>query len=186
MQFVTSTVDAGLKGVNGAVQVSMPRDRWILSLGGPRMGPAVLFWGVVLALALIAFALGRLTITPLKWYQWFLLALGLTQAPLIMGVVVVGWLLVLGARRAYGDQYTRNWVFNFGQIILALWTVAALVSMWMSISVSAAALRLSGAGTAPAMAVVAGGVAGTWMILVFRRGPSKAADGHAFPLRSRQ
>jgi len=64
--------------------------------------------------------------------------------------------------------------------------MAALVSMWMSISVSAAALRLSGAGTAPAMAIVAGGVAGTWMILVFRRGPSKAADGHGFPLRSRQ
>jgi len=41
--FHSSSVDAGLPGVNGTVHIVMPRDRWTLFLGGPRIGPAILF-----------------------------------------------------------------------------------------------------------------------------------------------
>jgi len=51
--------------------------------------------------------------------------------------------------------------------------LAALASMWMSIGVSAAALRFSGAGRTTAIAMIAAGVAGTWTILMFRRGLAK-------------
>jgi hypothetical protein len=34
--------------------MSVPQDRRILLLGEPRVEPAILFWGVVIALALIA------------------------------------------------------------------------------------------------------------------------------------
>jgi len=131
--FSTSSVDVGMNGVNGSVQISMPVDRWTLLLGGPRIGPAILFWGVVVALVLIAFALARTGVTPLMWHHWLLLGLGLTQAPLEMSAIVVGWLLVLGLRRKFSDRYTSNRLFNFGQILLALWTLAALVSLFWAV-----------------------------------------------------
>ena len=131
--FHSSSVDAGLPGVNGTVHIVMPRDRWTLFLGGPRIGPAILFWGVVVALGLIALALGRIALTPLKWRHWFLLGLGLTQAPMGMSAIVVAWLLVLGLRKKFRDDYTSNRFFNFGQVILVLWTVAALVSLFWAV-----------------------------------------------------
>jgi hypothetical protein len=132
-RFMTSAVDVGVNGVNGSVQTSVPQDRWILLVGGPRVGPAILFWGVVIALALIAMALARSSITPLRWRHWLLLGLGLTQAPLEMSVIVVGWLLALGLRRRFSDHYTGNRLFNAGQVVLALWTLAALISLFWAV-----------------------------------------------------
>jgi hypothetical protein len=131
--FTTSRVDAGLNGVNGTVHATLPSDRWALLLGGPRIGPAILFWGVVIALVLVALALSRIAVTPLKWRHWFLLGLGLTQAPLAMSAIVVAWLLALGLRARFSDRYTSNRLFNFGQVILALWTLAALASLFWAV-----------------------------------------------------
>jgi len=128
----------------------VPQDRWILLLGGPRVGPAILFWGVVIALALIAFALVRSGVTPLRWRHWLLLGLGLTQAPLEMSVIVVGWLLALGLRAKFSDRYTGNRLFNFGQVVLALWTLAALVSLFWAVQqglLGAPEMQIAGNGS---------------------------------------
>jgi hypothetical protein len=45
---------------------------------------------------------------------------------------------------------------------------AALVGMWTSIGASGVLLRLSGASTLVIVAIVLSGIAGTWMIVVFR------------------
>jgi hypothetical protein len=37
---------------------------------------------IVIAQVLIAVALGKMPLTPLKWWHWFLLGLGPTQVPL--------------------------------------------------------------------------------------------------------
>jgi len=51
--------------------------------------------------------------------------------------------------------------------------VAAVVSMWTSIGLSAVALRLSGTvGLGGTVALLTAGVVGTWSIVVFRRGLS--------------
>ncbi len=92
-------VDLGAPSVNARTNVDLPRDRWVLFVGGPRLGPAVLFWGVLAALLLAAVALGRLGLAPLGTGRWFVLGLGFTQAPIWAGVVFAGWLLVLGLRR---------------------------------------------------------------------------------------
>ncbi len=133
VRFVTSQVDVGASGVNGALQVSMPEGRWLLLVGGPSMGPAILFWGVVVVLALIAFGLGRIGLTPLAWYHWFLLALGLTQAPLATAAIVAGWFIALGARRRYSESYASSRWFNFAQVLLVLWTLAAAVSLFWAV-----------------------------------------------------
>jgi len=50
-----------------------------------------------------------------------------------MSAIVVAWLLVLGLRKKFSDDYTSNRFFNFGQVILVLWTVAALVSLFWAV-----------------------------------------------------
>jgi len=131
--FAASSADAGTPGVNAALQIKMPEGRWLLLVGGPAVGPAILFWGVVIVLALAALALGRMRLTPLKAHQWFLLALGLTQAPLLTGVIVVAWFLGLGARKRFGDGVAGKRWFNLGQVVLALLTLAAALSLFWAV-----------------------------------------------------
>jgi hypothetical protein len=128
----TPTVDLGIDSVNARIRLEMPRDRWVLFAGGPRLGPAVLFWGVLLVLLPIAFGLGRTTLTPLKFHHWLLLGVGLTQLGPVNALLVVGWLLALGVRRksTFDDH---DWGFNFSQIALAVLTLFALWSLVVSI-----------------------------------------------------
>ena len=132
-RFVSSQVDAGSPGVNGALHLKMPEGRWLLLTGGPSMGPAILFWGAVIVLAVVAVGLGRIRLTPLKWHHWFLLALGLTQAPFATAAIVGGWFLVLGARQRFGESYAASRWFQLGQIVLVLWTLAAMVSLFFAV-----------------------------------------------------
>ena len=96
--FVTPLLDLGLSSVNHAIQVKMGQDRWTLVLVGPLLGPAVLFWSVLLIIGLLSLLLGRLALTPLQWHQWLLLGVGLSQVGVLAGVIIVGWLLALGLR----------------------------------------------------------------------------------------
>ena len=118
-------VDLGLPTVNASVNVFVSDARWTLFLGGPRLGPAVLFWGLLAVLLVVAVALGRVRTTPLGTAAWLLLAIGLSQIPIAAALVVVGWLLVLGHRKEHPELSVR-W-FQLRQIALALWSIAAVV-----------------------------------------------------------
>ncbi len=133
LRFRTPEVDLGLPSVNASVQVEVPYDRWMLVAGGPRVGPAVLFWSYLVVIAALAVGLGRAAATPLRTWQWLLLGVGLSQVPVAAAAVVVGWLLALAARRARGAAIRSVEAFNLGQIGLVLWTAVALVVLFWSI-----------------------------------------------------
>jgi hypothetical protein len=118
----TPAIDLGGPHVNASLQMSLGRDRWILWTRGPAMGPAVLFWGVLIVIVLVALALGRLRQTPLKTWQWALLGVGLSQVPLPFAAVVVAWFFVM-AYRGRGDMPDGALKFNAIQIGLALMTL---------------------------------------------------------------
>jgi hypothetical protein len=130
--FTTPTVDLGLPSVNSEVRVQMPHARWTLLTGGPRLGPAVLFWPLVLVLTFVAFALSRIPLTPLRLHHWLLLALGLTQVPIEAAALVPAWLLVLGWRRERGLDVQGRW-FSLVQVGIAGLTGVALIVLFMSI-----------------------------------------------------
>ncbi len=131
-RFAAQSVELGAPAVNSEVAIELPADRWVLWAWGPRLGPAVLFWGLLLVLALLAFVLARLPITPLKGWQWFLLLVGLSQVPIHAGLIVVGWLLALGGRaRMAADR--AGWTFNLAQIGLVLLTGAALTLLFEAV-----------------------------------------------------
>ncbi len=126
-------VSVGPQAVNADIVFKMPRNRWILFTGGPRLGPAVLFWSYVVVVILAAVGLGRLTLTPLKTTHWFLLGLGITQVTPLMAIIIVGWLLTLGLRKLKPIPEDQRFSFNVSQLFLVVWTVAALICLYHAV-----------------------------------------------------
>ncbi|MHC1744069.1 MAG: hypothetical protein AB9873_13695 [Syntrophobacteraceae bacterium] len=120
------------RAVNATVTFNIPHNRWTLWTGGPRLGPAVLFWSFVLIVVLAALALGRVTWTPLKTYHWLLLGLGLTQTDVWSSILIVGWLLALGVRSRI--SFPAGWLlYNATQLALVAWTFEALTGLYSAV-----------------------------------------------------
>jgi len=124
-------VGVGAPVVNVELELALPLDRWVLALGGPRLGPAVLFWSLLAVAVMLAFALGRLGPTPLGTVSWLLLFVGLTQVPIWLGLGIAGWLLALGWRRAHVLQGPL--AFDSLQVLLVGWTLLALAGLVFAI-----------------------------------------------------
>lgn len=130
--FTGSNVDLDLTGVNSEIRYALGQDRWVLLANGPRLGPAVLFWGVLLLIGLLAAGLGRVNWTPLKTRHWLLLLTGLSQISSLGGLCVVGWLFALGWRERSGRQLGDE-AFKALQCGLAMLTLLALASLFWAV-----------------------------------------------------
>jgi len=128
-------VDLGVPSVNAHVALEVPPSRWTLFVGGPRLGPSVLFWPMLVVVAGLSLALGRVTWTPLRARHWFGLGVGLTQAPLPAAALVVAWLLALGWRGRLSDAERAGspLAFDALQVVLAALTLVALVALALAI-----------------------------------------------------
>jgi hypothetical protein len=124
-------VDLNVGSVNADIVVKPPQSRWILLVGGPRLGPAVLFWSALVVILLASWLLGRVKLTPLTTRDWILLGIGLSQVPLVAAAVVAGWLLALGLRRLRGTEIRRALLFDLVQLFLLGWGLVALgILIW--------------------------------------------------------
>lgn len=121
------TIHLNTSNNNTKVMVNMPNSRWIWWVGGPRIGPAVLYWGELLLFFIIAIALTRTQFTPLKVYDWILLGLGVSMTAWSAFLWIALWLFAL-AYRARTD-ISRLWVFNTRQVLLGCLTVAVFVQL---------------------------------------------------------
>jgi hypothetical protein len=141
----------GVSSVNASVQLLLGTDRWVLFTGGPRLGPAVLFWGLILVLVPIAWGLGRSRLTPLKARDWLLLGIGLTQASVWVGLLIVGWLFALGVRGRAAEM-DRPWRFNLMQVGLVLLTLLALGALFDAVQqglLGSPQMQIAGNGSSP-------------------------------------
>ncbi|MDP2177319.1 hypothetical protein [Methylicorpusculum sp.] len=127
----TSKVDLGLPSVNADLQVTLGQDRWILYTLGPKFGPAVLLWGVLIVLAGLAMGLGKIALTPIKHWQWLLLLIGLSQVSILSGLIVVLWLIALGAKAQYPESSSR--FFNALQVGLGALTLISLSILFIAV-----------------------------------------------------
>ncbi len=127
----TPKVNLGMDSVNTHLTILLGTDRWVLLTTGPRFGPAVLFWGVLLVLAGVAVGLGKIRLTPLKHWQWFLLLIGLSQIALESALIVIGWLIILGVREQ--QKHREGLYFNVMQIGLGFWTLLALILLYTAV-----------------------------------------------------
>jgi hypothetical protein len=117
----------GLPAANIDLGIVLPQDRWLLATAGPATGPAVLYWSELAVALLLAVALGRSRRSPLKTWQWLLLALGFSTFSWFALLVVVAWLFALDLRARTAP---RQWVvFNLVQLGLPILTLFALLCL---------------------------------------------------------
>jgi len=143
----TPSVDLGLPSVNSRLTVNLGADRWVLWVAGPTLGPAVLFWGVLLVILMVALGLDKIRLTPLRHWQWFLLLLGLSQVPMATAGIVIVWLILLGWRHGQTPQ-TRY--FNAVQVLVVLTTLVALAVLFGAVAqglLNSPDMRITGNGS---------------------------------------
>jgi hypothetical protein len=117
--------------VNVLVSTQLPQSRWVLFVGGPAWGPAVLFWGYLLVLLLFALGLARLPGTPLRTADWILLGLGIAQLPVIPALIVAGWFVALAWRRE--RVFSRALWHDLVQLGLVLLTLLAMGCLYAAV-----------------------------------------------------
>ncbi len=131
----TSAIELPGRAYNIALHLSLPSDRWPLFVSGPRLGPAVLYWGVMLVVLGVAWALSRIPGLPLSARDGVLLGFGMSLCNLPSTVLVAAWLLVLLARLRYAEQLSSATPrsFRLVQIVVAVVSVAALIALAASV-----------------------------------------------------
>lgn len=127
-------VELPVEAANVASQMQLSEARWILWTNGPLRGPAVRFWAV-LALAFgLAALLSRPALSPLRFHEWLLLLIGLTQISLIPAAAVVGWLYLLAWRGARDPQSGGWFGFNMVQLVIVFLTIMSLITLVVVVS----------------------------------------------------
>lgn len=126
----TPDVHLNVPAANTHLKIRMPSSRWVLFASGPSMGPAILFWGELLVVILLALVLGRMKGTPLKTQHWILLGLAMSTITIPGFLIVVVWLFALAKRKSLETENWERWRFNLLQFGLGVLTFAALVSLF--------------------------------------------------------
>ena len=122
--FAVPEIDLGSESVNAEIEIQVG-NRWVWFVRGPQMGPAILFYSELLIILLVALALGRSGLTPLKSYHWLILGFGLCQSGLIPCLIIAAWFIALKIRQEKGSILPGGW-FNFAQAMLVLLTIVAI------------------------------------------------------------
>lgn len=115
--------------VNENLSIALPLDRWVLFVHGPNLGPAVLFWGVLLVMLAVAWGLGRLRIPQVRGLDWYLLAIGFASVSLLGLLLLVAWFLALRWRSGQDMASSPRWKANLIQFALVLFTLVVALQM---------------------------------------------------------
>ena len=115
---------------NIELKLQLPEGRWLLAVGGPAMGPALLFWGVLVVILFVAVMLGRSGVTPVATWQWLLLGIGMSTVNSAGSILVVLWFVAM-ARRAVMDtsglSRSNLQLLQVGLVFLTLLALGTLV-----------------------------------------------------------
>ncbi|MGI9249591.1 MAG: hypothetical protein ACR2PR_00090 [Pseudohongiellaceae bacterium] len=130
------------------LSMRMPYSRWILYATGPAIGPAFLYWGVLVVAILIALGLGRFTARlgspansatpniPVSTWQWMLLLLGTSTINMQSAIPMVAWFFIMYARSRL--SLLERWpnergYYNLVQTGLVLFTAIAVITLALTI-----------------------------------------------------
>jgi len=141
MGWSTTTPSIHLPGAatNISLSYSLARDRWPLYFSGPAIGPAMLYWGILVVIVLSAFALTiiikkcRLNV-PINIVGWLLLGIGLSTVNSYGVFAVIIFFILLGYRKDYIEPDKLSSLnFKLLQAGIVLITVVAAVSVLSAI-----------------------------------------------------
>ncbi|WP_369601585.1 hypothetical protein AAIA72_00930 [Hahella sp. SMD15-11] len=117
---------------NLSYTLRLPESRWLLWLTGPTDGPAILLWGGLLVLAVVAIVLGRHKGNPLTVRAWLLLAAGGALGWMGALPAVVLWVYAVALS---GPELHKlsGWPRRLALAGLVLLTIMVLVAVLASI-----------------------------------------------------
>ncbi|HAZ11946.1 MAG: hypothetical protein A2X86_07155 [Bdellovibrionales bacterium GWA2_49_15] len=107
-------------GANLNIALNLPANRWVLAVGGPLMGPVVLFWGKLILLVLAGWFLGRANWSLLSSRQWILLSLGLTQIQWPGLAIIFAFFVLISNRSKLTLNPRAHNLTSIGMFALAL------------------------------------------------------------------
>ncbi len=139
---------------NIRIQYAVPRDRWLLWASGPVLGPALLFWSMMLVVVILAVIIGRLCkmyapSIPVSTLQWLLLGVGVSTVTMPGGAIILAWFVANDLRARYANSLSHAW-FNFVQVVLIILTILAGLMLFSAIPnglLSTPNMHVSGAGS---------------------------------------
>jgi len=123
--YKTPKIDVGVQGVNLKTKIEMSDSRWVFAVGGPVLGPAILFWGKLIGLIIISFFLSKISWIPMSFTQWGILSLGMTQGFSAGILIVFGFLLFTAYRNSSEIKLSNGW-YNVSQLITIFWTIMSI------------------------------------------------------------
>jgi hypothetical protein len=121
----------GVPAANLSTSLSLPEDRWVLFAFGPPVGPAVLYWGELVVMIVLAWALARTGRTPLKLWHWLLLGFGFSTGSWLALGIVVAWLFAFDWRERGKVESVA--LFDLAQIALVLITLLMLLAVLFAV-----------------------------------------------------
>ncbi len=135
LKSATQRVAFNTPASNIELTLEVPKDRWVLLLGGPALGPAILFWGVLLVVLALVVFLARTGLTPLKTYEWILLSLGVATINVWILALIAGWMVLLTLRGRV-QSLPKHTAVNLGQVLLMIVSVLTLLALVSSVPAS--------------------------------------------------
>lgn len=116
--------------VSTVMKLSTAR-RWVLWADGPQRGPVVRTWALLIIVLACGFALGKVSWSPLRSYQWMLLLAGLTQIPVIAAFCIVAYLFWVSLKGFEFMERVPNPLYNLNQLITIMGVLPfAIILIW--------------------------------------------------------
>ncbi|PKF55725.1 hypothetical protein CW748_12245 [Alteromonadales bacterium alter-6D02] len=102
--------------------------RWVLWTQGPALGPAVLYWGELIAFILLALLLARVKFSPLNTANWIILGFGLSLNNWGVLILLALWFGAVSAS-TYRPKTLDRVAFNISQLLLYGLSIIAILSL---------------------------------------------------------
>lgn len=128
LQMRAPEVDLHAPLSNITTKFRVNEQRWILSASGPILGPAVLYWGELIAFILIALLVSKVNFSPLTPLNWIVLGFGLSLNNWGVLMLVALWFATLTASTFRAKTMSRQW-FNVSQILLFALSIVAVLAL---------------------------------------------------------
>jgi len=108
--------------------VNLSNQRWILWARGPLLGPAVLYWGELLAFILLALLVSRVKFSPLNTLNWIVLGFGLSLSNWGVLMLIAFWFASITAS-GYRSKEMSRISYNTSQLLLYVLSIVVIVSL---------------------------------------------------------
>ena len=114
-------------------EVEVAASRWILLIGGPTLGPAMLIWGLAIVALIVALLLSRIPGFLIRPGDALLLAAGLTFANIAGALLMAAWFALLWIRPKLIERLEQRLAKNLVQLGIAAFSAIALLTLAASV-----------------------------------------------------